>query len=118
MSVPHRLRQQGRGAQASDVGRQQHRLYAVPDGSECLMPPDDDKASTSRPENVLAVSPWQFRQYAANCKASAAAAATDGERQIYLKMASVWLHAAVEFESGTSTEDKIREGHRRRVLGE
>ena len=66
------------------------------------MPPDDDKASTSRPENVLAVSPWQFRQYAANCKAIAAAASTDGERQIYLKMASVWLHAAVEFESGTS----------------
>ena len=82
------------------------------------MPPDSDKASTSRAENVLAVSPWQFRQYAANCKAIAAAASTDGERQIYLKMASVWLHAAVEFESGISTQDEIREDHRRRALGE
>jgi hypothetical protein len=80
------------------------------------MPPDVDKASTSQPENVLAVSPWQFRQYAANCKAVAAAAPTDVERQIYLKMASVWLHAAVEFESGTSTEGELRD--RRRVLGE
>jgi hypothetical protein len=42
----------------------------------------------------------------------------DGERQIYLKMASVWLHAAVEFESGTSTEGEMREDHRRRMLGE
>ena len=68
------------------------------------MPPDDDKASsTGRPKNALAVSPWQFRQYAANCKALAAAATTDGERQMYLKMTSVWLHAAVEFESGTSS---------------
>jgi hypothetical protein len=79
------------------------------------MPPDD---ATSRPENVLAVSPWQFRQYAANCKALTAAAATDGERQIYLKMASVWLHAAVEFESGASTEEEMREEHRKRMLGE
>jgi hypothetical protein len=47
-----------------------------------------------------------------------AAAAMDGERQIYLKMASVWLHAAVEFESGTSTEGEMREDHRRRMLGE
>jgi hypothetical protein len=70
------------------------------------MPPDDDKASTGRPKNVLAVSPWQFRQYAAHYKALAAAAATDGERQMYLKMASVWLHAAVEFESGTSSENR------------
>ena len=82
------------------------------------MPPDDDKASTSRPENVLAVSPWQFRQYAANCKALAAAASADGERQIYLKMASVWLNAAVEFESGALTVDGIHEDHRRRVLAE
>jgi hypothetical protein len=31
----HGLRQQGRGASASDVGRQQHRLHAVPNRSAC-----------------------------------------------------------------------------------
>jgi hypothetical protein len=73
------------------------------------MPPDDDVSemtSTDRPGNILAISPFQYRQQAAQCKALAAAAASDGERQIFLKMASVWLHAAMEFETGTNKRDQ------------
>ena len=73
MRALHRLRQQERDAQASDVGGNNSGLHGVPDGSECLMPPDDDKASTSRPECLgrltVAVS-----ILCANCKALAAAA--------------------------------------------
>jgi hypothetical protein len=49
---------------------------------------------------ILSVSPRQFRHYAAEYKALAAAAVSDQTRQLYLKMTGVWLRAAVEFETG------------------
>jgi hypothetical protein len=49
--------------------------------------------------NQLSVSLREFREYAAEWKALASAATTDGQRSLYLKMASIWLHAAIQFET-------------------
>jgi hypothetical protein len=51
-----------------------------------------------RPGGPLAASLREFREYAAEWKALASKAENDEARRLYLKMASIWWHAAVQSE--------------------
>jgi topoisomerase IA-like protein len=54
---------------------------------------------------LLLISPRQYREYADEWKVLARAASGDQQREICLKMANIWLHAAIRFESGFEASD-------------
>ncbi len=49
---------------------------------------------------LLSISPQQYREFADEWKGLARAASGDLQRELYLKMANIWLHAAIRFEAG------------------
>jgi hypothetical protein len=52
---------------------------------------------------LLSISPRQYREYAAEWKALAASSDSTQQQALFLKMASIWLHAAIQFEAGSTT---------------
>jgi hypothetical protein len=53
--------------------------------------------------SVLAISPAIYREYADEYKKLARSAFDEPQRALYLKMASMWEHAALRFENGLET---------------
>jgi hypothetical protein len=52
---------------------------------------------------VLSISPAIYREYADEYKKLAKSAFDEPQRALYLKMASMWEHAALRFENGLET---------------
>jgi hypothetical protein len=50
--------------------------------------------------NILSVSPAMYREYADEYKELAQSTSDSLQRALYLKMASMWEHAAIRFENG------------------
>jgi hypothetical protein len=53
--------------------------------------------------SVLSISPSMYREYAEEYKKLARSASDEPQRALYLKMASMWGHAALRFENGYET---------------
>jgi hypothetical protein len=56
--------------------------------------------SKATKSNILSISPPMYREYANEYKELARSASDDLQRALYLKMASMWEHAALRFENG------------------
>lgn len=63
----------------------------------------NDPLNPASDGGLLSISPRQYREYAVEWKALAASADSDQQRALFLKMASIWLHAAIQFEAGSTT---------------
>jgi hypothetical protein len=63
----------------------------------------NDSFAPAADGGLLSISPRQYREYAAEWKALAASADSDKQQALFLKMASIWLHAAIQFEAGSTT---------------
>jgi len=63
----------------------------------------NDSLATAADGGLLSISPRQYREYAAEWKSLAASADSDQQQALFLKMASIWLHAAIQFEAGSTT---------------
>ena len=74
----------------------------MPDYATSLAAPRLAKGTTGPedPKSPLSLSLREFREYAAEWKALASTADSDGQRYLYLKMTNIWLHAAIQFETG------------------
>jgi hypothetical protein len=59
--------------------------------------------------NLLSISPAMFRTYAEEYKKLARSAFDEPQRALYLKMASMWEHAALRFENGFDASDLTAE---------
>ncbi len=59
-----------------------------------------EKSAPTADSGLLSISPLQYREYADEWKGLARAASDNRQRALCLKMASIWLHAAVRFEAG------------------
>jgi len=81
-------------------------------------PPAGENAKVDAPatdSGLLSISPRQYREYADEWKSLAGTASNDRSRALYLKMANIWLYAAVEFEAGVRSErPKLRTRPERR----
>jgi hypothetical protein len=75
------------------------------DDAKAVVAPRPARGSTNPtdPRDLLSLSLREFREYAAEWKALASAADNDGQRYLYLKMTSIWWHAALQFETATAT---------------
>jgi hypothetical protein len=58
---------------------------------------------------ILSISPRMYREYADEWKVLARAATSDPARELCLKMANIWLHVAIRFESGFEVSDENSE---------
>jgi hypothetical protein len=69
------------------------------------LPRSDSKGSgaPTAVSELLSISPRQYREFADEWKALARAATNDQQRALYLKMANIWVHAAIRFEAGFET---------------
>jgi hypothetical protein len=74
----------------------------MPDDATTLAAPRLARGTTGPGDSrgLLSLSLREFREYAAEWKALASAADSGGQRYLYLKMTSIWLHAALQFETG------------------
>jgi len=68
--------------------------------------PSDPAAS----DGLLSLSSRQYREYADEWKSSAEAAYSDHARDLSLKMANIWLEAAMRCEAGLATSHSERGG--------
>lgn len=59
--------------------------------------------------SVLSISPSIYREYADEYKKLARSAFDELQRALYLKMASMWEHAALRFENGLETSSLTSE---------
>ena len=58
---------------------------------------------------MLSISPSIYREYADEYKKLARSAFDEPQRALYLKMASMWEHAALRFENGLETSSLTSE---------
>ena len=59
--------------------------------------------------NLLSISPAIYRAFADEYKKLARSAFDEPQRALYLKMASMWEHAALRFENGIETSGQTSE---------
>jgi|SRR5271155_2459674 len=62
-----------------------------------------DPSTPAASEGLLSLSSRQYREYADEWKSSAQTAYSDAARALSLKMASIWLEAAMRCEAGLAT---------------
>jgi hypothetical protein len=58
------------------------------------------RMSDATKSSILSISPPMYREYANEYKELARSTSDDLQRALYLKMASMWEHAALRFENG------------------
>jgi hypothetical protein len=71
--------------------------------SQYFFPIDSTERRRSMNSSVLSISPSIYREYADEYKKLARSAFDEPQRALYLKMASMWEHAALRFENGLDT---------------
>jgi hypothetical protein len=62
-----------------------------------------DPSSPAASDGLLSLSSRQYREYADEWKSSAQTAYSDAARELSLKMANIWLEAAMRCEAGLGT---------------
>lgn len=63
----------------------------------------EKSAANSEASGLLSIPPRIYREFADEYKKLAQATSDTYQRELYLKMASTWKHAAIRFESGIET---------------
>jgi len=65
--------------------------------------------SNSEASELLSIPPRIYREFADEYKKLAQTTSDTYQRELYLKMASTWKHAAIRFESGVETSSLTTE---------